>query len=269
MKESIGRHGRSQPTAWASPGRQVTPGLSVPTGSIGAMARTRAKPKPTTRATVTDADLRAEVASWARADLEEFALDMLRENRGAHEAVARQVVAKRGSAAAVAVFVKQIDAALDVGLLNWKEIRDYSRRLDGIVADVRKLGKADPRSACEVARYFLARLPAVFECVDAENEIADVCEELAEILLALARPSGAGLMAVAGDLLDRFEADNYGNMGRFPELVSAAPRSKAERLEIQALLHERARARPEGFRGRKLGEAARSVGARRRSRRSP
>ncbi|MGE0708608.1 MAG: hypothetical protein AB7N76_12690 [Planctomycetota bacterium] len=201
------------------------------------MARSKTRKAPTKpRTKVTTADLRAELASWTRAELEELALDLLDQNDVARDSVVRKIVANRGVTAAASLFLDQIDAALDVREVTWREVFAFHAKLGRLVDDVRKLGKADPAAAVAVAGHFLERLPAVAECVDGEDELSLVAESLGQVLLEFARPAGLDLLVVAGGLLDAYRADDYGLANTFPAQVAAAAKTESERTGVADLL---------------------------------
>lgn len=200
------------------------------------MARTRSQELPTPRVQVTADDVRAELSSWTRAELEDLAIDLLGQNEEARAAVVRQIVAKRGALTAAPVFMDQIDAALSVHHVSWRQVSEYYTRLHELVTGVQTLGKSDPAAAVSVAQYFLERLPAVVERVDAEDELGLVCEFLGQVLLECARPAGMTLGQMATRLLDAHRADQYGLTTSFPMLVATAARTDEDRSVVMELL---------------------------------
>jgi hypothetical protein len=204
------------------------------------------------------AALRAQLESWPRERLLDFAVERLLVDPELRRLLARPEGPPGTEAALSRQLRRSIDEAVAVRYVDWREVPSYIGRLERLLGDIRSFAEGYPAEGVSVLRYFLKTLPRVFDSVADEDELALFCAQLARVTLGLASKVAGAAREVAGELLTAYVADEHGRFAEVPELLVEAELAADVRREVAARAEALALqvTRTDSHRARELGSLA-------------
>lgn len=202
--------------------------------------------------------LRAQLESWPRERLLDFAVERLLVDPELRRLLARPEGAPGAEAAQSRQLRRSIDDAVSVRYVDWREVPNYIGRLERLLGDVRSFAEGYPAEGVAVLRYFVRTLPRVFDSVADEDELALFCAQLARVTLGLASRVAGAAPTVAEELLTAWVADEHGRFAEVPELLVEAELAADVRREVAARAEALALqvSRTDSHRARELGSLA-------------
>lgn len=178
-------------------------------------------------------DLRRRLETWSVDRLVDLVMDLAQSDWELHRRIDRHVIAREDPDATSASLRGAIDLALAVRFVEWDEVASFVTRLDAVVADIAAFGRDHPAPALELLRYFVVKLPSVFDNVHGEDELSQVCEDLAAQSVKLASRAGLPLRGAVEPLLRAYGDDGYGYFDRVPEAVARELREAPEDVRAE------------------------------------
>lgn len=233
-----------------------------------AVARGGKGTRRTSAGDIGQVEVRGEVASWSREQLEQFAVEQILGNAVLRDRLRRKLAVSRSPAVALEQLIADVDRALDIDFIEWRQVRGFIADLEELLSAIEAMAEVASDQAVDAALHFIETIPEVFERVHDECELGMFCSELAKAAVKLAASSSRGIWRVGEKLVEAYLADNYARFDDVPEILAKAPLEKEERKILAGILEGHA-ARLDQFQGARLVAAAHRLRLARGPRRKP
>ena len=158
----------------------------------------------------------------------------------------KEIMTPRDIMKSAARIRSSIHEVLQVDFVEWDQVDSYIDDLNQVLDEIDSLGEAAPAAALELAWRFIKRIPAVFNNVHDECELAMFCSDLAQAAWTLAKKAGNPIDDSAARLLDAYAADAHDTC-RFDDvldILAKARLSREQRRLLAAAALRAARAHP-------------------------
>jgi|GEM_PF-5136012 len=134
-----------------------------------------------------------------------------------------------------AIIRAHIHEVLRIGFVEWNQVDSYMEDLNQVLDEIHSLGESAPAAALELTWRFIKMIPAVFNNVHDECELAMFCSDLAQEAWILAKKAGNPIEDSAARLLDAYAADAHDTC-RFDDVLDilAKARLNGEQRRILA-----------------------------------
>lgn len=127
-----------------------------------------------------------------------------------------------------------IHNVLQVDFVEWNQVDSYMDDLDQVLDEIHSLGKSAPAAALDLTWHFIKMIPAVFNNVHDECELAMFCSNLAQEAWTLAKKAGNPIEDSAARLLDVYAADAHETC-RFDDVLDILAKTRLNREQRRIL----------------------------------
>ena len=86
----------------------------------------------------------------------------------------------RDTIKSAAIIRAQIHEVLRIGFVEWNQVDSYMEDLNQVLDEIHFLAESAPAAALELTWHFIKRIPAIFNNVHDECELAMFCSDLAQ-----------------------------------------------------------------------------------------
>ncbi len=147
------------------------------------------------------------------------------------------------SAVAIRLSIQEV---LQVDFVEWNQVDSYIDDLNQVLDEIHFLGESEPAAALDLTWHFIKKIPAIFNNIHDECELAMFCSDLARDAWTLAKKAGHPIEDSAARLLDAYASDAHDTC-RFddvPDILAKARLNREQRRILAATAIRAARAHP-------------------------
>ena len=127
-----------------------------------------------------------------------------------------------------------IHEVLQVDFVEWNQVDSYMDDLNQVLDEIHSLGESAPAAALDLIWRFIKMIPAIFNNVHDECELAMFCSDLAQEAWTLAKKAGNPIEDSASRLLDAYAADAHDTC-RFDDVLDILAKARLNREQRRML----------------------------------